>query len=222
MSESKNPIPDNMGYGQEIGDVQRIDTVRERGNQEIALSGESIQLRTAESVGAERLERATQWMSGKYEKAKATMGKAGGFLKRLGLKMLAPDVVAADAAAAGKKQYEHVSGAVKSKAEAAGNKASEAWGRVVETKNNVLDGVKERYNNTVESATRYRDSVIERIKDAKLKSEISAINRSLREAQARIENIDNIASQLGARREALQSTIGQIQDKLNEVAGRAA
>lgn len=65
------------------------------------------QPKTAEQVGAERLQAAGELVSNareaittKWRAVSGKLSKAGGFLGRLGLKLLAPDVIAKDAAVA--------------------------------------------------------------------------------------------------------------------------
>lgn len=173
--------------------------------------------KTAEDVGAERYEAAKAWVSGRYENTKAAMGKAGGFLKRLGLKALAPDVAVSGAVDSAKKQYKHASEAVKTKAQETGNKAGEAWGKVIEKKDMVVNGIRERYDGVVESTKNYRDGVIERIKDANLRAEMADAQKQLDKISAELGGIDQTFKSLASRREALNTTIETVKSRLESL-----
>ena len=217
MAEQAGPSPEDKFESQEIGPANATQAERPA-----EIKPAESQPRTAENVGAERYEKAKAWMSGKYVRAKEAVGKAAGFLGRLGIKMLAPDVMAADAAAAGKQKYEHVSASVKEKAQAASQRVSESWGSIVEKKNAVCEGVRERYNGVVESARAYRDGVVSRIQDAKLKAEMAGIQRQIDKLMSRIDKTDRLTDNLASRREALQSGIAQVSARLEGLRGQSS
>lgn len=197
--------------------------------------------RSAEQVGAERLDAAKAWVLQKYEKGKATVGKAGKFLGRLGLGILGVDQAArnvgADAASkgrevytgakeavggaataaveSGREAYKHASEAIKNNATQAGERIKGAWDHAVEVRDRAVENGRNKFNSVVEKGRSFRDTILEKFNDVAIAAQLRAIEAKINNIS--LENTDSeqtisrIQERVGANNEAIATMREQIE-----------
>jgi hypothetical protein len=179
---------------------------------------------TAQEVGRERFDRAKEWLSDRWEGAKDRLSSVWKFTKRLGLSiaekgsaLLAPDVVVKNVAAAGKEKgaeaYQHVSEKVKQGANAAAERAIDAWGRAVETKDRIVGGAMEKVERVKERYSQTRESMANRIHNWQTQKEIRRLNDLLKEKAQTMTDLEN-------RRANVKEAIDYVTRRLAELQGQ--
>lgn len=197
--------------------------------------------RTAEQLGAERLDGARTWLSQRYEKGKATVGKAGKFLGRLGLGILGVDQAARNvgvdaaskgrevytgakeavggaataAAEGGREAYRHASEAIKNNAAQAGERISGAWDHAVEVRDRAVENGRKKVSAIVERGRSFRDGVIDKFNNMAIAAQLRAMEARI--SRISLENADSeqvisrVQERIGENNKAIRSMREQIE-----------